>query len=109
MTGNLRHKIERLERVRVPDEAGGATIIYHNVGEHWASVETLSPIRDIAGDRRAFLKRIAAEIRKTPDIICGGRIRYEQSIYEVVSIETVDERQRRVVLIAEEEPDYVIQ
>ncbi len=102
MIGALRHKLERLTLIRDPDMGGGAGESWQANGEIWASVDVLSPIRDITNDRRVFLKRIAASIRHFPDVREGDRVRFDQIDYEIVSIESDTDRQRRMVLICEE-------
>lgn len=102
MIGPLRHKLERLTSAREPDNGGGATVIWQSMGELWARIDYLTPIRDLTGDRRSFLKRIAAEIRPHPALSEGDRVRYNAIDFEIVSIETIDDRQRRMTLICEE-------
>lgn len=102
MIGPLRHKLERLVSQRIPDDGGGAAINWQSMGELWARVEHLTPIRDLTGDRRSFLKRIAAEVRPYTALSEGDRVRYNATDFEIVSIETIDDRQRRMTLVCEE-------
>ncbi len=102
MIGNLRHKLMRLTAQRMQDEGGGAEIIWQPAGEMWANVDFLRPLRDRSGDRRSFLKRIAAQVRVDQNLQEGQRLRFDGRDYEIVSIESDDDRQRRVVLIGEE-------
>ena len=102
MIGPLRHKLERMTLSRIPDTGGGAASLWQVAGEIWARVDYLTPIRDLTGDRRVYLKRIAAEIRPHSTFCEGDRVRHADREFEIVSIETVDDRQRRMILIGEE-------
>lgn len=102
MIGNLKYKLMRFIAHREADAGGGANIVWEASGELWASIEQLTPLRDRSGEGRRFLKRIAAEVRADSSINEGERIRYDERDYEIVSIESSDERQRRFVLIGEE-------
>ncbi|MEL6111215.1 MAG: head-tail adaptor protein [Pseudomonadota bacterium] len=102
MIGPLRHKLERLTATRHPDGGGGASLTWDSEGELWARIDQLTPIRDLTGDRRSFLKRLAAEIRPDRFLQAGDRVRYDHTDFEVVSVETLDDRQRRMILICEE-------
>ncbi len=102
MIGSLRQKIELLTSIRTPDNGGGAIIAWVTDAVHWASVERLTSTRDFVGDRSNRLKRLAATIRHDDSITLGQRIRFENEDYEVVSIESGDDRGRRLVLICEE-------
>ncbi|MEX6632154.1 phage head closure protein [Hyphococcus lacteus] len=100
MIGGLGKKIEFLTPSRVDDEAGGASLSWLPGPEMWARVERLTSTRDVAGDRNNRLRRIAASLRYRADILLGQRIIFEDSPYEVVSIESEDDR--RLTLICEE-------
>ncbi len=102
MIGSLRHKLERLTPIYTADEGGGNAITWHPSAELWARIERLSPLRDRTAEGRRFLKRIAAEVRADSSLTEGDRLRHDQRDFEVVSIETLDERARYFVLIAEE-------
>lgn len=102
MIGLFRKRIEILSQTRIDDGAGGATVAWSTVETAWASVERLAGSRDFSGDRRAQLRRIAATIRWRPAAMPGRRLRLEGRDYEIVSVESVDERERRVVLVCEE-------
>ena len=102
MIGALRHEILLMQPTRTTDSGGGATSSYEQSGTLWAQVEWLTPIRDVAAERRTFLKRILLETRVEDNLQCGAIIQYSDSLFEVVSIETVDERQRRLIIVAEE-------
>lgn len=102
MIGGLRHRIELMTLSRVDDDAGGAATLWLPGPELWAQVERLTSTRDVAGDRTNRLKRIAATIRYRTDIVLGQRIRFENDAYEVVSVESGDERDRRLTLVCEE-------
>lgn len=100
MIGSLSKKIEFLTPSRVDDEAGGASLSWLPGPEMWARVERLTSTRDVAGDRNNRLRRIAANLRYRADIPIGQRVAFENSEYEVVSIESEDDR--RLTLICEE-------
>lgn len=102
MIGALRHKIELLSPSRIDDEAGGASVSWTAGPELWADVERLTSTRDYAGDRGDRLKRIAATIRFRSDIALGQRLSFAGEIYETVSIESDDGREKRLTLICEE-------
>ena len=102
MIGALRHKIELLTLSRIADDGGGATVAWLPGPDLWARVERLTSTRDIAGDRTQRLKRIEATIRYRTDVVLGQQIRFEGDPYEVVSIESNDDRDRRLTLICEE-------
>lgn len=104
MIGALRNKLELLSASRAPDTGGGFEVTWQVTTEIWASINQLTPIRDVTGERRTFLKRLAAEVRSIPGLMAGSRVRFNTDDYEVVSVETLDERQRRLVLICEEVP-----
>ena len=101
MIGELRHKIERLTPARTEDEAGGAAIDWISGGELWAAVERLTSTRDFAGDRENRLKRIAVTVRAGAFDL-GTRLVFSGEIYEIVSIESDDGRDKRLTLICEE-------
>ena len=102
MIGALRHKIEMLTPSRIDDEAGGASVVWLPGPELWARVERLTSTRDFTGDRSNRLKRISAEIRFRNDIMLGQQLTFDNDNYEVVSIESEDDRTRRLTLICEE-------
>jgi head-tail adaptor len=100
--GSMRRKIELLTLSRIDDDGGGAAIVWLPGVDLWARVERLTSTRDVAGDRTSRLKRIAATIRSRTDIVLGQQIRFDDDAYEVVSIESEDDRDRRLTLICEE-------
>ena len=102
MIGAFRNRIELLTFSRIDDDAGGGAVIWLPGPEIWAEVNLLSSARDVLGERKRRLKRIAATIRHRDDITPGQQIRYETDAYEVVSIESDDGRGRRLTLICEE-------
>ena len=102
MIGSLRHKVVLLEAARTEDEAGGASIAWSSGAALWAGVERLSSTRDFTGDRETRLKRIAVSIRYSADVALGQRLTFEGETYETVSIESDDERDKRLTLICEE-------
>lgn len=102
MIGLLRKRIDILEASRTPDEAGGASLSWTPIETVWAGLERLSSTRDFAGDRAAHLRRIAATIRFRDGIALGARVRFEAVDYEIVSIESVGDKDRKLVLVCEE-------
>lgn len=102
MISALRHKIELLSASRTHDDGGGAVVSWAPGPELWARVERLTSTRDLAGDRENRLRRLAVTVRYRSDLILGHRIRLDSTNYEIVSIETGDERDRRLTLICEE-------
>lgn len=101
MIGALRHKVEMLTPSRIDDNGGGAAIVWLPGPELWAQVERLTSTQDFAGDRSNRLKRIAATMRYRTDVMLGQRLRFDNTDYEVVSIED-EEPGRRLTLICEE-------
>ena len=101
MIGALRHKITVLTPSRIADSGGGAGLIWSPGASLWARVIRLSTIQDFVGDRRRRLKRIAATIRLRDDIEPGMRVLYESDLYEITSVESGDDRERRLTLICE--------
>ncbi|MFC2954046.1 head-tail adaptor protein [Marinicaulis aureus] len=102
MIGALRHKVILLDVSRASDEAGGASLSWGAGSEVWASVERLTSTRDFAGDRANRLKRIAVTIRFSAEVALGQRLTFEGVMFETVSIESDDGRDRRLTLICEE-------
>ncbi len=102
MIGSMRNRITVLTRHSVEDGGGGRAVTWQPEEELWAAIEKLSPVRDFTGGARRFLTRIAAEVRYDATLEAGRRLRIGNSDFEIVSVETVDERQRRLVLVAEE-------
>lgn len=102
MIGLFRKRIEILSQTRIDDGAGGAALSWTIVEAAWASVERLASTRDSSGDRRTQLRRIAAAIRWRPAAMPGRRLRLEGRDYEIMSVESLDERERRVTLVCEE-------
>lgn len=102
MIGALRHKIELLTATRVDDEAGGASISWSAGPELWARIERLTSTRDLTGDRDNRLRRIAVSLRYRTDLALGQRVMFDGAQYETVSIESEDDRDRRLTLICEE-------
>jgi len=102
MIGELRHKITLLTSERISDGGGGADFTWSPAASLWARVVKLSSTQDFIGDSQRRLKRLAATIRKRDDIDTGMRVFFEGNFFEITSIETDDERERRVTLICEE-------
>lgn len=102
MIAGFRYQIELLKRNETRDEAGGAVVAWASAAAIWAAVEHLSAIGAIIGDRGRRIRRVKALVRSRPDLAIGARIRFEAVDYDVVSIESDDERGRRVFLIGEE-------
>ncbi len=102
MIGGFRYQIELLARNETPDEAGGASVSHISAATIWAAVDQLSAIGAVIGDRGRRIRRIKALVRSRGDFKIGARIRYEAVDYEIASIESDDERGRRVFLICEE-------
>ena len=102
MIAGFRFQIELLARAETPDEAGGAGVAYAPAATIWAAVEHLSAIGAVIGDRGRRIRRIKALVRARGDFNIGARIRYAAVDYEIASIETDDDRGRRVFLIGEE-------
>jgi SPP1 family predicted phage head-tail adaptor len=100
--GALRNRIELLTYSRVDDDAGGASVAWLPGPEIWAEVTRLTSVRDVVGDRRRRLKRIAARVRYRSDFVLGQQIAFEGDNYEVVSIESDDARRRHLAVICEE-------
>lgn len=102
MIAGFRFQIDLLARVDTPDEAGGAAVSWAPAATIWAAVDHLSAIGAVIGDRGRRIRRIRALVRSRADFKIGARIRYEAVDYEIASIESDDERGRRVFLIGEE-------
>lgn len=102
MIGLFRKRIDILAETRIDDGAGGASLSWAAIESAWASIERLASTRDFSGDRRTQLRRIAATIRWRPAAMPGRRVRVDGRDYEIMSVESVDARERRVVLVCEE-------
>ncbi|MFZ5618823.1 MAG: head-tail adaptor protein [Pseudomonadota bacterium] len=102
MIGALRFQIDILSATNAGDEAGGRAVSYAPVATVWSAVDQLSSVVASEGARTQRLKRIKAYVRNRSDFALGGRIRHQGVDYEIVSIESDDERGRRVFLICEE-------
>lgn len=102
MIVGFRYQIELLQRSETRDEAGGASALWTPAATVWAGVEHLSAVGAIIGDRGRRIRRVKALVRSRPDFAIGARIRFEAVDYDIVSIESDDERGRRVFLIGEE-------
>ena len=102
MIGLLRKRIEILEASRTPDEAGGASLQWTPVETVWAGLERLASTRDFTGDRAAHLRRLAATIRFRDGVLLGQRLRFEAVDYEIVSIESLGDKDKKLVLVCEE-------
>ncbi|MCA8889001.1 MAG: head-tail adaptor protein [Parvularculaceae bacterium] len=102
MIGAFRYQIEILAETRMADEAGGASRAFAPTAQVWAAVELLPSVAAIGDDRARRLRRLSALVRSRMDWAIGGRIRFDGADYEIVSIESDDERGRRVFLICEE-------
>lgn len=100
MIGSMNRKIEFLTPSRSDDEGGGASLSWLPGPELWAKIERLTSTRDVTGDRNNRLRRIAATVRFRADIPLGQRVRFDGVEFEVVSIESEDDR--RLTLICEE-------
>lgn len=102
MIGAFRRRIEILASSRVGDGAGGASIAWSPVESLWAGVERLSSAPDVTGEASRRLKRIAASVRARSALAIGQRVVLDAEIYEIVSIESADDKERRLTLICEE-------
>lgn len=102
MIGGFRYQIELLARSAAPDEAGGVAALYAPTISVWAAVDLLPTIGVVSGDRGRRVRRVKAMVRNRSDFEIGGRIRFDGVDYEITSIESDDERGRRVFLIGEE-------
>ncbi|MGE0409795.1 MAG: head-tail adaptor protein [Amphiplicatus sp.] len=102
MIGQLRKRIEILAPARAPDEAGGASLLWTSVETVWAGLERLASARDFSGDRAGHLRRLAATIRFRDGIGLGARLRFDNVDYEIVSIESLGDKERFLVLTCEE-------
>lgn len=102
MIAGFRFQVELLKRSEMRDEAGGAVVTWAPAGAVWAAVEHLSAIGAVIGDRGRRIRRVKALVRSRPDLAIGARMRFEAVDYDIVSIESDDERGRRVFLIGEE-------
>lgn len=102
MIGNLRHKITLLTE-QIEADAGGGTAVTWVAGDRlWASVERLQSTQDFLGERRRRLKRIAATVRYRASFMAGLRLLYGDDVFEITSVEDIDDRRRRLTLICEE-------
>lgn len=102
MIGLMNRRAELLAPGRVPDEAGGAVLGFTHKEYAWAQIERLASTQDLSGDRGKRLRRIAATLRYRPDVRLGERLRLDGVDYEIVSIESADGRDKRLVLVCEE-------
>lgn len=102
MIAGFRFQIELLARGEAPDGAGGAAVSWRSAASIWAAVEHLSAVGAVIGDRGRRIRRIKALVRSRSDFVIGARVRFEAVDYEIASIESDDERGRRVFLICEE-------
>jgi len=100
--GSLRHQIELYAPSRLADGAGGASLEWTLVETVWAGLERLASTRDFAGDRNNRLRRLAATIRKRTDVDLGARVRFEETLYEIVSVEAGAGDEKTMTLICEE-------
>lgn len=102
MIGALRYQIDLLDRVETPDEAGGRSATWSLSATVWAAVDDLPSIGVVVGGRGRRVRRIRALVRARAGLLIGGRMRHAGLDYDIVSIESDDERGRRVFLIGEE-------
>jgi head-tail adaptor len=101
MIGYYRYEIDILETTRRPDGAGGARTLHQPIARVWSAIEQL-PAAAGDGPGEGRLRRIKAFVRNRIEFALGRRIRWGGDDYEIVSIESDDERGRRVFLICEE-------
>lgn len=102
MTDLFRTRIEYLSAARVADDSGGAHFVWTVFARSWARIDRLAPARDVAGDRGRFLARVSALVRWRADLEPGQRFAADGRVFDLVSVESVDERERRLLLIGEE-------
>lgn len=102
MIALLRARIALLSRSDAPDEAGGAAVSFAPGAEIWAGVERLAAALAPADPRVRRLRRIRALIRSRSDVAIGGRVRFEDADYAILSIEKDGEKGRRLFLTCEE-------
>jgi head-tail adaptor len=102
MIGALRNEIDLLTLNETPDEAGGRARQWTRAATLWAAVDELSAVGVIVGDRGQRIRRIMALVRSRPGLAIGARVQHGGVDFEIVSIESDDERGRRVFLICEE-------
>lgn len=102
MIGAFRTRIEILAPSRIDDGAGGAGLVYTPLESIWAGVERLSSAPDVTGEAGRRLRRIAASVRARKTLAIGQRVIADGGTYEIVSIESADDRERGLILICEE-------
>lgn len=99
MIGKFRRLIGFLAAEETPDEAGGRRVSFVPTDSLWAAVELLSPVEGADGAPR---RRLRILTRARADFALGARLRFEAADYEIASIESDDDKGRRVFLTAEE-------
>ncbi|MEZ5920949.1 MAG: head-tail adaptor protein [Parvularculaceae bacterium] len=102
MSGVFRYELDLLAETNAPDGAGGVARSFQPQSTIWAGVEYLPSVNGVSGDARARLKRIKALVRARSDLAIGARVRFQGADFEISSIESDDERGRRLFLICEE-------
>jgi len=102
MSGVFRYELDLLTEANAPDGAGGFVRSFQPQTTIWAGVEYLASVNSVSGDARVRLKRIRALVRARSGLAIGARVRFQGADFEIVSIESDDERGRRLFLICEE-------
>jgi len=96
--GELRHGLT-LERAAVVDDETSWTA----VDTVFAAITPLSPGETIAGDAPTGIAGHRIEMRWRADVTSRDRLRLGDRVFRIVAARDLDERRRRLVVLAEEE------
>lgn len=97
--GALRH---RLTLERATTDAAGETV-WSAVDTLFAAITPVSAGEDIAGDAPTGRVGHRLEMRWRADVTSRDRLRLGDRVFRIVAVHDLDERRRRLVVLAEEE------
>ena len=102
MIGEMRERITLEMLVRIADEAGGATRSWTPVATVWARATPLSSGVDGGAERQRLRRRYEFRLRYRDDVDHETRVTFKGRAFDIVSLQTVAERNRLLVLTCEE-------
>lgn len=97
MIGSLRQRLTIERMSRSPDGSGGAAASWTVVATVWGAIEALPGSEGFAADAVEGEARHRITIRYREDIGPADRFRFDERVFEIVSVADPDGRKRRLL------------